>query len=118
MDPVATLRERFGYPAFRSGQEELVRAVLAGRDALGILRTAPGELAAPESRITVTFDRPVAGGIEELVDAATLIRVDPAVPGKAEWRDPVTLRFTPDAPLRPGTRYEVTVANTFAFEIS
>jgi ATP-dependent DNA helicase RecQ len=43
MDPVATLRERFGYPAFRPGQEELVRAVLAGRDALGILPTGGGK---------------------------------------------------------------------------
>ncbi len=43
MDPVAVLRERFGYPAFRAGQEELVRAVLAGKDALGILPTGGGK---------------------------------------------------------------------------
>src|SRR5688572_10166710 len=43
MDPVATLRERFGYPAFRPGQQELVRAVLDGRDALGILPTGGGK---------------------------------------------------------------------------
>ena len=43
MDPVAVLRERFGYPAFRPGQEDLVRAALAGRDALGILPTGGGK---------------------------------------------------------------------------
>ena len=43
MDPIATLRARFGYPAFRPGQEELVRAVLGGRDALGILPTGGGK---------------------------------------------------------------------------
>ena len=43
MDPVAVLRERFGYPAFRPGQEELVRAVLSARDALGILPTGGGK---------------------------------------------------------------------------
>ncbi len=84
------------------------------RNVLGVLRTSPDAPASPLAPIVVTFDRPVAGGLEELVDASTLIRIDPAVPGKAEWRDPVTLRFTPAAPLRPGTRYEVTVANTFA----
>jgi ATP-dependent DNA helicase RecQ len=42
-DPVALLRRHLGYPAFRPGQEELVRAVLAGRDALGILPTGGGK---------------------------------------------------------------------------
>jgi len=42
-DPVAILRRSFGYPAFRPGQLELVRAVLAGRDALGILPTGGGK---------------------------------------------------------------------------
>ncbi len=42
-DPVALLRRHFGHSAFRSGQEELVRAVLAGRDALGVLPTGGGK---------------------------------------------------------------------------
>jgi ATP-dependent DNA helicase RecQ len=43
VDPVATLRTHFGYPSFRPGQEALVRAVLSGRDALGILPTGGGK---------------------------------------------------------------------------
>ena len=43
MDPAAVLRRHFGYPAFRPGQEPLVRAVLSGRDALGILPTGGGK---------------------------------------------------------------------------
>ena len=43
MDPVATLRSHFGHTAFRPGQEDLVRAVLTGRDALGILPTGGGK---------------------------------------------------------------------------
>ena len=43
MDPVDILHRHFAYPAFRPGQEELVRAVLAGRDALGILPTGGGK---------------------------------------------------------------------------
>lgn len=42
-DPVAVLRHRFGYPGFRPGQEELIRAVLQGRDALGVLPTGGGK---------------------------------------------------------------------------
>jgi ATP-dependent DNA helicase RecQ len=42
-DPVALLQRHLGYPAFRPWQEDLVRAVLAGRDALGILPTGGGK---------------------------------------------------------------------------
>ncbi|HEX7241302.1 MAG TPA: MG2 domain-containing protein, partial [Longimicrobiaceae bacterium] len=87
-----------------------------GEGVLGVLRTSPeaGSLAEPHAAIVVTFDRPVAGGLDETVDAASLFRIEPAVEGKAEWRDPVTLRFTPAAPLRPGATYRVTVADAFA----
>ena len=50
----------------------------------------------------------------ETLDEAIRYRIEPAVDGKAEWRDPVTLRFTPAAPLRPGATYTVTIANDFA----
>ncbi|UCC25521.1 MAG: ATP-dependent DNA helicase RecQ [Gemmatimonadales bacterium] len=44
MDPLLdTLRDRFGYERFRPGQEPLVRAVLKGRDALGLLPTGGGK---------------------------------------------------------------------------
>jgi len=42
-DPVQVLRKHFGFPSFRPGQEDLVRAVLAGRDALGVLPTGGGK---------------------------------------------------------------------------
>jgi len=42
-DPVALLRRHLGYPGFRPGQEELVRSVLHGKDALGILPTGGGK---------------------------------------------------------------------------
>ncbi|MBW3554006.1 MAG: ATP-dependent DNA helicase [Gemmatimonadetes bacterium] len=40
---LATLRERFGHEAFRAGQEQVVRAVLEGRDALVVLPTGAGK---------------------------------------------------------------------------
>lgn len=43
-DPVLrTLARSFGHPSFRAGQEPLVRAVLGGRDGLGILPTGGGK---------------------------------------------------------------------------
>jgi ATP-dependent DNA helicase RecQ len=38
-----TLRERFGLESFRPGQEDAIRAVLAGRDALVIMPTGSGK---------------------------------------------------------------------------
>ncbi len=43
IDPEAILRDVFGFPSFRPGQRELVAAVLAGRDALGVLPTGSGK---------------------------------------------------------------------------
>ena len=43
LDPRALLERHFGYSAFRAGQEELVRAAMAGRDALGVLPTGGGK---------------------------------------------------------------------------
>ena len=43
MDKFTVLKQYFGHDAFRPGQEELVDAVLAGRDALGIMPTGGGK---------------------------------------------------------------------------
>lgn len=43
MDPRLALRRHFGHPSFRPGQEPLVRAVLEGRDAVGLLPTGAGK---------------------------------------------------------------------------
>jgi ATP-dependent DNA helicase RecQ len=37
------LREVFGYPSFRAGQEEIIGAVLAGRDCVGVMPTGAGK---------------------------------------------------------------------------
>ncbi|MEO8337710.1 MAG: Ig-like domain-containing protein, partial [bacterium] len=80
---------------------------------LRVVRVTPSDNASPMARLTVTFDRPVAGSLDRSVDPTTILRVSPAIPGKLEWRDPVTIRLTPSAVLSPGTRYTVTVANNF-----
>ena len=43
MDKLGVLKEYFGHAAFREGQEELIDALLSGRDALGIMPTSAGK---------------------------------------------------------------------------
>ena len=38
-----TLKAYFGYPSFRPGQDRMVEAILAGRDALGVMPTGAGK---------------------------------------------------------------------------
>ena len=43
MDARAALRRHFGHDSFRAGQEEIVRAALAGRDLLAVMPTGSGK---------------------------------------------------------------------------
>ncbi len=43
MDKLTVLREYFGYPAFRPGQEKFIEAILDGGDAFGIMPTGGGK---------------------------------------------------------------------------
>ncbi|HEU4648034.1 MAG TPA: Ig-like domain-containing protein [Gemmatimonadales bacterium] len=79
-----------------------------------VLRTTPSGDAAPTTYIAVTFDRPVAGSLDRSVDPASVLSINPAIPGRLEWRDPVTVRLQPARPLAPNAVYTVTVANTFS----
>ncbi|MGH7519257.1 MAG: Ig-like domain-containing protein, partial [Gemmatimonadales bacterium] len=80
---------------------------------LRVLRSAPSQNASPTATITVTFDRPVAGSLDRTVDPRQILTVEPAVAGRAEWRDPVTIRLRPAVPLTPNTTYRVTVTDRF-----
>lgn len=80
---------------------------------LRVIRVTPSGDAAPLAEITVTFDRPVAGSLDRTVDPRGILHVVPEVHGRVEWRDPVTIRLSPAAPLAPGATYAVTVANDF-----
>lgn len=42
---LATLKDVFGYPSFRAGQLEIIRAVMRGRDCLGVMPTGAGKSA-------------------------------------------------------------------------
>src|SRR3954467_10002649 len=80
---------------------------------LRVVRATPTADAGPMHQTSVAFDRPVAGSLDRSVDPATIFHIEPAVRGRLEWRDPVTIRLTPRAPLAPDGRYTVTVSNTF-----
>ncbi|MDH4347626.1 MAG: Ig-like domain-containing protein, partial [Gemmatimonadota bacterium] len=81
---------------------------------LRVLSASPAGEAPLTASIVIIFDRPVAGSLDRTVDPAGLFSITPAIPGRVEWRDPVTLRFRPAAPLTPGQSYTVTVANSFS----
>ncbi|MGH7719963.1 MAG: Ig-like domain-containing protein, partial [Gemmatimonadaceae bacterium] len=82
-------------------------------DSLRVMRVSPSGEGAPTQPITITFDRPVAGSLDYSVDASSIFRIAPETPGKVEWRDPVTIAFTPAVALHPDTRYTVTVTDDF-----
>ncbi len=94
----------------------LAAAVVAAQPptSLQVLSSSPSVEASLTANIQVIFDRPVAGSLDRTVDPAAILSIDPRIPGRAEWRDPVTLRFLPASPLKPGQSYTVTVANSFA----
>jgi len=85
----------------------------AAPDPLRVLRSAPGDTAAPTDTLLVSFDRPVAGALDDAIDPASIVRITPAIAGRYEWRDPVTLRVIPNAPLPRGQRYAVVVSTDF-----
>ena len=80
---------------------------------LQVLRVSPGTDAAPTAAVTVTFDRPVAGSLDRSVNPVGIFRIEPAVGGRLDWRDPVTLRFRPDTPLPANSSYTITVSDRF-----
>ncbi len=66
--------------------------------ALNVLRVSPSGTAAPTDIVTVAFDRPVAGQLDGTIDPRTIFSIAPAVQGRVEWRDPITLQFDIEAP--------------------
>jgi alpha-2-macroglobulin len=89
------------------------RADAQGSGPLRVIRATPSGSAGPSAQVAVTFDRPVAGSLDRTVDPASILRIEPAVRGRLEWRDPVTIRFTPTDLLESGRTYTVSVAPTF-----
>src|SRR5688572_22814332 len=83
------------------------------RGPLLIVRALPEGTASPNAQILVTFDRPVAGSLDRTVDPKSVLRIEPAAQGRLEWRDPVTVTFTPTTPLASGVEYRVVVDTTF-----
>ena len=63
-----------------------------------------------DATVVVTFDHPIAEGMEEYADLHEGTVAGPIVPG--EWTrsaDGLTLSFAPEAPLKPSTTYVIHV---------
>jgi len=81
----------------------------AAQGPIRVVRHQPADTARSGDVITISFDRPVAGSFERSARPERFITIEPKLASKIEWRDPVTLRVTPSAPLAPGSRYRITV---------
>ncbi len=70
VEAARVLREVFGYPDFRRGQREIIKAVLSGRDCLGIMPTGAGK--------SITFQIParVLGGVTLVVSPLIALMKD------------------------------------------
>ncbi|MCB9437701.1 MAG: Ig-like domain-containing protein [Anaerolineales bacterium] len=66
---------------------------------------------AADSRIVVTFNRPVVPLVSttQLEDLPTPIRIEPSVEGQGEWLNTGIYMFTPAKALQGGTKFTVTV---------
>jgi uncharacterized protein YfaS (alpha-2-macroglobulin family) len=87
--------------------------ITAPTDPLRVMRAAPQGVGDQNAVVMITFDRPIAAGVESAIDPQTIFRIEPRVNGRLDWRDPVTLRFRPAAPLPVGRTFTVTISNTF-----
>jgi len=96
-DPVQLLRRHLGYDAFRPGQEELVRCVLAGRDALGVLPTGGGK--------SVCYQVPALalGGLTLVVTPLVSLMEDQVGRARAAGLRAAHLSAVQGAPLRRAT---------------
>ena len=80
-----------------------------------VARHSPPDTVRAGDAITISFDRPVTSSLDRAPDPTRLVRIEPRVAARVEWRDPVTLRVIPASPLPPSRRYTITV-DTFSAE--
>ncbi len=85
MDPRTALRTRFGHDDFRAGQEDVVRAALAGRDLLAVMPTGSGK--------SLGYQLPAV-----LLDGPTLV-VSPLIALMKDQVDELTRKGIPAAAL-------------------
>jgi alpha-2-macroglobulin len=91
----------------------LAPSASSAQEPLHILTYAPRDIARPTDVITVTFDRSVTGMVEHSVDPSGIVRIEPTIKMRIEWRDPSTIRIVPLEPLFPGRRYAITIDTGF-----
>jgi ATP-dependent DNA helicase RecQ len=91
-----TLRERFGLEDFRPGQEDIIRAILAGRDTLGVMPTGAGK--------SLVFQLPAV-----LLDGLTVV-VSPLIALMKDQTDKLrelgVAAFTINSGMTPGEQRE------------
>jgi len=69
-DPVAVLKECFGYDAFRPGQRAIIDTVLGGRDCIGVMPTGAGK------SITYQIPARILGGLTLVISPLIALMKD------------------------------------------
>ena len=77
-----------------------------------VLRLDPIRVAQPRDSVVITFDRPVAPKLDRSVDPRRAVRISPAVPTRAYWRDPSTLVIAFERPWPYGAEFRVDFVRT------
>lgn len=72
--------------------------------------SAVGPEGAVPTKIAVHFDRAIAPSGASRPGDATEYRIEPALPGRLEFRSPSTLTFVPEQPFRPDTTYTLSIS--------
>src|SRR5581483_9790760 len=68
-----------------------------------------------QSPISIRFSRTIVPETALMRPAGLpALQFDPPLTGSAIWLDPATVLFRPATPLRPGTRYQATLATTLS----
>jgi len=92
VSPHSVLRSVFGYAAFRPGQEEIIEAVLSGRDCIGVMPTGAGK------SLTYQIPARIFSGVTLVISPLIALMKD-QVDGLTEFGIPATYinsSLTPD----------------------
>ncbi|NLG83749.1 MAG: hypothetical protein GX493_03870 [Firmicutes bacterium] len=102
---------RLGIPVLVLVLALLYAVVGITNNPLRLVKMEPEGEIGVKSNLTFYFSRPVVSE-EEVGRLAVSEKIvfDPPLPGKIRWEDQKTLKFFPEAPLLPSTRYSVKIA--------
>ncbi|MDB4975108.1 MAG: hypothetical protein JWN48_3449 [Myxococcaceae bacterium] len=99
-----------GHAPIAAGPSERRAAATSGP--VEVTYFAPRGETEGQIEISVSFDRPMVALAAQTEAAADVLRIEPAIPGRARWVGSQTLLFEPSAALPMATEFRVKVPKT------